>query len=208
MAINFGDLASFTKGVVDADKAATEARLKDRQAELLADRQLYIDMKTKKYESELKSFEEENKKYKAIQSVKSQIGDNASKSEFGAAYLQETNPTLLYQMQKDFQDNPEALQKQLALYANADFKLTNTRDALDNKLKTDIDAITAGYKKALENARGDSKLINAILGKRDKEIKLVIEKNKEGETGAIAAKEIATEGDTSNKTMNMVTKKK
>jgi len=29
MAINFGDLASFTKGVVDADKAATEARLKD-----------------------------------------------------------------------------------------------------------------------------------------------------------------------------------
>ena len=196
MAINFGDLASFTKGVVDADKAATEARLKDRQAELLADRQLYIDMKTKKYESELKSFEEENKKYKAIQSVKSQIGDNASKSEFGAAYLQETNPTLLYQMQKDFQDNPEALQKQLALYANADFKLTNTRDALDNKLKTDIDAITAGYKKALENARGDSKLINAILGKRDKEIKLVIEKNKEGETGAIAAKEIATQTDT------------
>jgi len=106
MAINFGDLASFTKGVVDADKAATEARLKDRQAELLADRQLYIDMKTKKYESELKSFEEENKKYKAIQAVKSQVGDNASKSEFGAAYLQETNPTLLYQMQKDFQDNP------------------------------------------------------------------------------------------------------
>ena len=200
MGISFGDLASFTKGVVNADKAATEARLKDRQAELLADRQLYIDMKTKKYESELKSFEEENKKYKAIQSVKSQIGDSASKSEFGAAYLQETNPTLLYQMQKDFQDNPEALQKQLALYANADFKLTNTRDALDNKLKTDIDAITAGYKKALENARGDSKLINAILGKRDKEIKLVIEKNKEGETGAIAAKEIATEGDTSNKT--------
>lgn len=198
MGISFGDLASFTKGVVDADTAATEARLKDRQAELLADRQLYIDMKTKKYESELKSFEEENKKYKAIQAVKSQVGKDASKSEFGAAYLQETNPTLLYQMQKDFKDNPKALQDQLALYANADFKTTNTRDALDNKLKTDIDAITAGYKKALENARGDSKLVNAILGKRDKEIKLVIEQNKDGETGAIAAKEIATEVDTSN----------
>ena len=199
MAISLGDIASFATGVVDADSAATQERLKDRRAELQADRQLYIDMKTKKYESELKAFEAEDKKYKAIQSVKSQVGDDASKSEFGAAYLQETNPTLLYQMQKDFQDNPAALQKQLGLYANANFKTTNTRDSLDNKLKTDIDAITAGYKTALENARGDSKLINAILGKRDKEIKLVVEQNKDGETGAVAAKEIATEVDTSNK---------
>ena len=199
MAISLGDIASFATGVVDADTAATQERLKDRRAELQADRQLYIDMKTKKYESELKAFEAEDKKYKAIQSVKSQVGDDASKSDFGAAYLQETNPTLLYQMQKDFKDNPAALQDQLALYANANFKTTNTRDALDNKLKTDIDAITAGYKTALENARGDSKLINAILGKRDKEIKLVVEQNKDGETGAIAAKEIATEVDTSNK---------
>jgi hypothetical protein len=199
MGISLGDIASFATGVVDADTAATQERLKDRRAELQADRQLYIDMKTKKYESELKAFEAEDKKYKAIQSVKSQVGDDASKSQFGAAYLQETNPTLLYQMQKDFQDNPKALQDQLALYANANFKTTNTRDALDNKLKTDIDAITAGYKTALENARGDSKLINAILGKRDKEIKLVVEQNKDGETGAVAAKEIATEVDTSNK---------
>jgi hypothetical protein len=199
MGISLGDIASFATGVVDADSAATQERLKDRRAELQADRQLYIDMKTKKYESELKAFEAEDKKYKAIQSVKSQVGDDASKSQFGAAYLQETNPTLLYQMQKDFQDNPKALQDQLALYANANFKTTNTRDALDNKLKTDIDAITAGYKTALENARGDSKLINAILGKRDKEIKLVVEQNKDGETGAVAAKEIATEVDTSNK---------
>ena len=198
MGISLGDIGAFTKGFIDEDTKATQQRLNDRRAELQADRQLYIDMKTKKYESELKSFEAEDKKYKAIQAVKSQVGDDASKSQFGAAYLQETNPTLLYQMQKDFKDNPAALQDQLALYANANFKTTNTRDALDNKLKTDIDAITAGYKTALENARGDSKLVNAILGKRDKEIKLVVEQNKDGETGAIAAKEIATEVDTSN----------
>ena len=41
-------------------------------------------------------------------------------------------------------------------------------------------------------------LFRSILGKRDKEIKLVVEQNKDGETGAIAAKEIATEVDTSN----------
>ena len=202
MAINFGDLASFTKGVVDADKAATEARLKDRQAELLADRQLYIDMKTKKYESELKSFEEENKKYKAVQAVNAKFEGSetpVNPSDYGRAYLMETNPQLLLQYETLYKDNPNQLNKALSTFGDksiVDFKTTNTRDALDNKLKTDIDAITAGYKKALENARGDSKLINAILGKRDKEIKLVIEKNKEGETGAIAAKEIATQTDT------------
>lgn len=202
MGISFGDLASFTKGVVNADKAATEARLKDRQAELLADRQLYIDMKTKKYESELKSFEEENKKYKAVQAVNAKFEGSETPvipSDYGRAYLMETNPQLLLQYETLYKDNPNQLNKALSTFGDksiVDFKTTNTRDALDNKLKTDIDAITAGYKKALENARGDSKLINAILGKRDKEIKLVIEKNKEGETGAIAAKEIATQTDT------------
>ena len=70
MGISLGDIGAFATGVVKADEAATAEKLKDRRAELQADRQLYIDMKTKKYESELKSFEAEDKKYKAIQAVK------------------------------------------------------------------------------------------------------------------------------------------
>ena len=200
MGISLGDIASFATGVVDADEAATQERLKDRREELRADRQFYIDMKTKKYESELANFEAEDKKYKAIQAVKNKLGDGASKSDFGAAYLQETNPTLLYQIQKDYVDNPSALQAQLALYANADFKTATTRDTLDNKLKSDVDAITAEYKTKLENARGDSKLINAIIGKRDKEIADTIQKNEDGKNGVIIAKDISSEGDTNTKT--------
>ena len=201
MAISLGDIASFATGVVDADTAATQERLKDRRAELQADRQLYIDMKTKKYESELKSFEDENKKYKAIQSVNAKFEGSETPvipSDYGKAYLMETNPQLLLQYQTLYKENPNELNKVLSTFGDksiVDFKTSTSRDALDTKLKTDINAITAGYKKALENAKGDSKLINAILGKRDKEIKLVIEQNKEGETGAIAAKEIATEID-------------
>ena len=200
MAINFGDIASFATGVVKADEAATQERLKDRRAELAADKQFYIDLKTKKYESELKTFEEENKKYKAIQAVKGKLGDGASKSDFGTAYLQETNPTLLYQIQKDYVDNPAGFKEQMALYANADYKTTTTRETLDNKLKSDVDAITAEYKTKLENARGDSKLINAILGKRDKEIADTIQKNEDSKNVVIKAKEISTEGDTNTKT--------
>jgi len=200
MGISLGDIGAFATGVIDADTKATEERLKDRREELKADRQFYIDMKTKKYESELANFEAENKKYKAIEAVKSKfVGQEPSRSQFGEAYLQETNPTLLYQMQKDFQDNPTGLQKQLALYANADFKTTTTREALDSKLKADVDSITADYKKQLENARGDSKLIKALLGKRDKEIADTIQKNEDGKTGVVVAKEIAVETDTDTK---------
>jgi hypothetical protein len=201
MGISLGDIASFATGVVDADTAATQEKLKDRRAELQADRQLYIDMKTRKYESELKAFEAEDKKYKAIQSVNSKFEGSEAPvipSDYGKAYLMETNPQLLLQYQTLYKENPNELNKILSTFGDksiVDFKTSTSRDALDTKLKTDINAITAGYKKALENARGDSKLINAILGKRDKEIKLVIEQNKDGETGAIAAKEIATQTD-------------
>ena len=201
MGFSLGDLGAFTKGFVDADTEATQQRLKDRRAELQADRQLYIDMKTKKYESELKSFEAEDKKYKAIQSVNAKFKgskEDIIPSDYGKAYLMETNPQLLLQYQTLYKDNPNELNKVLKTFGDTsivDFKTSNTRDALDNKLKTDINSITAGYKTAIENARGDSRLVNAILGKRDKEIKLVIEQNKEGEAGAVAAKEIATETD-------------
>ena len=194
MGISLGDIASFATGVAKADIADTEERLQDRRVELQADRQFYIDMKTKKYESELASFEKENKKYKAIEAVKSQFkGQEPSPSEFGAAYLQETNPTLLYQMQKDYIDNPELLQKQLAIHANPNFKTTTTRESLDIKLKEDVDAITADYKKQLEDARGDSRLVNAILGKRDKKIADTIQANEDSKGGVIKAKEIAIE---------------
>ena len=194
MGISLGDIASFATGVVKADEKATQERLKDRRDELQADRQFYINMKTKKYESELKSFEEENKKYKAIQAVNAKFeGQKPAPSVYGTAYLQETNPTLLYQLQKDFQNNPELLRSQLALYANPDFKTTTTEETLTSKLKSDVDAINADYKTQLENARGDSKLINAIIGKRDKEVADTIQKNEDGKNAVIVAKEIATE---------------
>ena len=110
MGISLGDIASFATGVVDADTAATQERLKDRRAELQADRQLYIDMKTKKYESELKSFEEENKKYKAVQAVNAKFEGSETPvipSDYGRAYLMETNPQLLLQY--------ETLYKNMAL---------------------------------------------------------------------------------------------
>lgn len=204
MGISLGDIASFATGVVKADEKATQERLKDRRAELQADRQFYIDMKTKKYESELKSFEEENKKYKAIQAVNAKFEgqDKVDPTAYGKAYLQETNPTLLYQYETLYADNPALLNSKLSTFADAsirDYKTTTTRDSLDTKLKQDVDAITAEYKTQLENAKGDSKLINAIIGKRDKKIADTIQENENSKNGVVKAKEIAVETDTDSK---------
>ena len=204
MGISLGDIASFATGVVKADEKATAERLVDRRAELAADRQFYIDMKTKKYESELKTFEEENKKYKAIQAVNAKFEgqEKVDPTAYGKAYLQETNPTLLYQYETLYADNPQLLNSKLATFADSsvrDYKTTNTRDALDSKLKLDVDAITADYKTQLENARGDSKLINAIIGKRDKKISDTIQENEDSKNGVVKAKEIAVETDTDSK---------
>jgi len=204
MGISLGDIASFATGVVKADEKATAERLVDRRAELAADRQFYIDMKTKKYESELKTFEEENKKYKAIQAVNAKFEGQkeVDPTAYGKAYLQETNPTLLYQYETLYADNPALLNSKLSTFADAsirDYKTTTTRDSLDNKLKQDVDAITADYKKQLENAKGDSKLINAIIGKRDKKIADTIQENEDSKNGVVKAKEIAVETDTDSK---------
>lgn len=204
MGISLGDIASFATGVVDADEKATQERLVDRREELRADRQFYIDMKTKKYESDLKNFEEQDKKYKAIQSVNAQFAgqENVDPSEYGKAYLMETNPNLLLQYETLYAENPQLLNSKLSAFGNSsirDFKTTTTRDTLDNKLKADVEAITAKYKKDLEFARGDSKLINAILGKRDKEIAETIQENEDGKSGTLKAKEIAVESDTESK---------
>ncbi len=207
MAINFGDIASFATGVVKADEAATQERLKDRRAELAADKQFYIDLKTKKYESELKTFEEENKKYKSIQAVNAKaksgmFNDDEGKinpSAYGQAYLQETNPALLLQFKEAYKNNPSELNTILASYSGdsiSKFKTSTTEEALSSKLKSDVDAINADYKTQLENARGDSKLINAIIGKRDKEVADTIQKNENSKNGVIKAKEIAVETST------------
>ena len=198
MGINFGDIASFATGVVKADEADTQERLKDRKDELAADRQFYIDMKTKKYESELKSFEAENAKFKAIESVNAKFKgqDVVDPSEYGKAYLQATNPNLLFQYETLYAENPSLLNNKLASFGGAsirDYKTSTTRDTLDTKLKTDIDTITADYKTQLEAARGDSKLVNAILGKRDKAIATTIQNNEDSKNGTFKAKEIAVE---------------
>jgi hypothetical protein len=202
MGFSLGDLGSFAVGAINQDKENTAAKLEERKEELKANRAFIIKMKENKYQSELATFEEENKKAKAIAAVNNKykaLGGDINPIDYGRDYILATNPTEFSTMTTLYKDNQPKLEEYYASFANkatSEFKPTTTRDALDAKQAEDIQSITAEFNKKIENARGDSFLINQIIGLKNKAINKITEKNKEGEAGTILAKEIQKEIET------------
>ena len=198
MGISLGDLGSFAVGAIEQDKKNTAEKLVDRRAELEADRQMHINMKEQKYARDLKKFDEENKKFKSVESVNAEFKGmgEISPAKYGERYLSETNPTLLYQYKTLYKDNPNQLNEWLAGYGNdaiKNYKTTNTEESLNISRKEAIDTIEAEYKTKLENARGDSFLIGKIIGDKNDAIASVGNAELNGEKGIEVAKEINTE---------------
>jgi hypothetical protein len=198
MGISLGDIGSFAVGAIEQDKKNTAEKLIDRRAELEADRQMHINMKEQKYARDLKKFDEENKKFKSVESVNAEFKGmgEISPAKYGERYLSETNPTLLYQYKTLYKDNPNQLNEWLAGYGNdaiKNYKTSDTEESLNISRKESIDNIQAEYKTKLENARGDSFLIRKIIGDKNDAIAAVDNKILNGDDGAVVAKEISTE---------------
>ena len=199
MAINLGDLGSFAMGAINEDKKNTAAKLEERKDELKANRAFILKMKENKYQSELQTFDEENKKAKAISSVNSkykEMGGEINPIDYGRDYLLATNPTEFATMTALYKDNAPKLEAYYASFANkssSEFKPSTTREALDAKQAEDIQSITAEFNRKIENARGDSFLVNQIIALKNKALNKVTEKNKEGEAGTVLAKTIQKE---------------
>ena len=198
MGISLGDLGSFAVGAIKQDEKNTAEKLVDRRAELEANRQMNINMKEQKYARDLKKFDEENKKFKSVQSVNAEFKGmgEISPAKYGERYLSETNPTLLLEYKKVYKDNPNQLNEWLAGYGNdaiKNYTTTNTEESLNISRKEAIDTIEAEYKTKLENARGDSFLIGKIIGDKKDAIASVGNAELNGEKGIELAKEINTE---------------
>ena len=195
MGISLSDLGSFAIGAIKEDEKMTAAKLVDRRDELQVDRAMHINNKEKKYERELKAFDEENTKFKAIQSVNAEfIGKGEiSPALYGERYLSETNPNLLFQYRELYKNKPNNLNTWLAQWGNdaiKHYKTTNTEDSLEIDRKKAIDEIQVIYKKKLEEARGDSFLISKIIGEKNNAISQVDNVVNDGESGVTLAKEV------------------
>ena len=199
MAINWGTAAmAFGSGVMDGNEKIRQENLKIHSEKLAAKRNAVIAMKKSKYEYDLTKYEGNKKKHDALSSVSANMnagkfdlksgdeGYDANETKrntmaLGEAYLNakhgidyvaklkaskmgaEEDATQWQKFLQQEGNNPD-LQKAIG---NIDFK---SRDIMESNYLESIQNIEDKYAAQLKNAKDDSPLVNAILGKKKEEI--------------------------------------
>lgn len=191
------DLGNLATGAIERDRENTAAKLQDRKDELKANRDFYIAQKQKKYESEMKAFEDEQKKYKAIQAVNSKFeGQEVNPADWSRDYLFNYKPELYNSIIKQADGDTE-LAEQLFKKQYSDnlalFTPSTTRDAVDEKIRKEVESITADYNTKIKNARGDSFLISKLIGEKSNKIKSAEKEITEGAKGIDASNKVIEE---------------
>jgi hypothetical protein len=196
MGISLKDIGNFAAGAIERDKELTKESLENRKEELKATRAMLIAQKAKRYEKDITKFEEEDKKYKAIQAVNKQFTGktDVDPAEWGRIYLQNYKPTEYATILKAYGENTSGLNEYLKGFAvNKDFKTFSTEKAIDTKYQDEVKSIMTDTTKQIKDARGDSFLINQILGLRNKKISEAESIKTESATGIEQAKKVNTE---------------
>jgi hypothetical protein len=196
MGISLKDIGNFAAGAIERDKELTKESLENRKEELKATRAMLIAQKAKRYEKDIAKFEEEDKKYKAIQDVNKQFTGktDVDRAEWGKLYLQNYKPEQYATILKAYGENTSGLNEYLKGFAiNKDFKTFSTEKAIDTKYQDEVKSIMTDTTKQIKDARGDSFLINQILGNRDKKISEAESIKTESATGIEQAKKVNTE---------------
>jgi len=166
MGISLTDLGNFASGAIERDREITNENLKIRAEELQANRDLMLAMKKDKYAADIAEYKKEKAKANEINRLNAVAakGDMDSNA-YAQQYLMATLGTEKYKIMQ--QTDPEGFKDMIANFGGAkDYKFTLDRNSLDKQLETDTKIINKGFSKAIEDAKGDSFLINKILGKK------------------------------------------
>jgi hypothetical protein len=166
MGISLTDLGNFATGAIERDREITNENLKIRAEELQANRDLMLAMKKDKYAADIAEYKKEKAKANEINRLNAVAakGDMDSNA-YAQQYLMATLGTEKYKIMQ--QTDPEGFKDMIANFGGAkDYKFTLDRNSLDKQLETDTKIINKGFSKAIEDAKGDSFLINKILGKK------------------------------------------
>ena len=198
MAINFGDAAmAFGSGVIEADAKNTKENLLIRGEELRAKRDAVIAMKKSKYEYDLNNYDKNKSKYDGLNAVSTKLNtgafnfkegetgfikdkNNVDTFKFGEAFLEAKHGQDWMVKQKAYLSNDgdssnwikyvkgvgenQDLKKEIG---NIDYK---SRQVMESNYLNSLDKIETKYASALKDAKNDSVLVKAILGKKKEEI--------------------------------------
>jgi len=167
------DLANFGVGAIERDRELTNEKLTIRAEELKANRDLMIAMKKDKYAADIAEYKKEKAKANEIKKLNSVAASGNMDSEsYAKQYLLHNLGTEKFNALKDL--DPQGFLDMVDNYAaqaeaaktGLDYKFTIDRNNLDKQMEVDTKIINKGFSKAVEEAKGDSFLINKILNKK------------------------------------------
>ena len=162
--LSLKDIGNFATGAIERDKEITKENLAIRADELKANRDLMIAMKKDKYAKDIANYDAERKKANEINRLNAEA-PNMTQEAYAQQYLMTTLGTEKYKVMQ--QTDPETFRDMLTNFGGAkDYKFTMDRKNIDNQFNTDTTIVNKGFADAIENAKGDSFLINKILKRK------------------------------------------
>src|SRR5210317_93992 len=178
------DLGNFATGAIERDKELTNEKLAIRAEELKANRDLMIAMKKDKYAADIAEYKKEKAKSNEIKQLNSAAASgNMDNESYAKQFLLHSLGTEKFNaLQKadpqGFLDMVSNVANQAKSNGGLDYKFTLDRNSIDNQFGTDTKIINKGFAQAIEDAKGDSFLINKILNKKstiDKDVNADVE---------------------------------
>ena len=162
MGISLKDLSNIVVGGIERDRELTRENLAIRAEELKANRDLLIRQKEKKYDRELEQFYKEKEKFDTINQANEMYNKKSIDARtYAATILPLTNPNW-----KNLDDKTKERDISNFEGKTIDYKLVGNVDEIQKQaanINTEINKVTA---EEIKNAKGDSFLINKILGKK------------------------------------------
>ena len=157
------DLGNVATGAIERDREITKEDLAIRAENLQANRQILINQKQKKYDKELESFYKEKDKYDNINKMNTMFANNEiDKGTYASFALSSSIPnwdTLPKDKKTDLIDNFDG--------KTIDYKLQGSVEEINKKAAVAQTLINNETSAAIKNAKGNSFLINQILGKKE-----------------------------------------
>lgn len=170
------DLGNFATGAIERDRELTNEKLAIRAEELKANRDLMIAMKKDKYAADIAEYKKEKAKANEIKKLNAEA-PNMTKESYATQYLIHNLGPEKYKIMQ--QTDPEGLKDMIASFGSPrDYKFTMDRKSIDDQFSTDTKIVNKGFAQAIEDAKGDSFLINKLLNKKstiDKDVNADIE---------------------------------
>ena len=158
------DVGNIAVGAIERDREITKEDLAIRAENLQANRQILINQKQKKYDKELESFYKEKEKYDNINKMNTMFANNEiDKGTYASFALSSSIPnwdTLPKDKKTDLIDNFDG--------KTIDYKLQGSAEEINKKAAEAITMINNQTSKEIKDAKGNSFLINQILGRKEK----------------------------------------